>query len=115
MPIEHREIILSLDELLVAIEAYIRVHPTEYPSGKVESASPKTAPDGVRIDARVVPTSGNVQSLDITLTEPAIIGVLTRFCLESNIPIPRAGRKSVHVSGDSISLKISLGDMEPRQ
>ena len=113
MPIEHREILLNEQEVVMAATAFFRTRPADYPAGRILSAAGRATPDGPQVDVQVA-TAPDGEPRTVVLEGQPIIDLLTRFCHENNIPIPRAGVKRVGIDGTTISLKISLGDMEAR-
>jgi hypothetical protein len=114
MPIEHREVVVDENELHLAVGAFVRVWPMSFPEGRYAAAKLASTPDGPVVEALFDSTEGTNQSNRFCLDSGMLIEVLVRFCHENNIPVPRAGRKSVQVSQSSVSLKIVLGETDTR-
>jgi hypothetical protein len=112
MPIERRQIMLSEPELLQAIQSYRRVHPDFLPHGELKELGLKPSADGgVHLIIDVSMIYG--QARQIIRIEPVatdIIELLIRCCLENNIPIPRAGRKSASIVDGMLALIICSVD-----
>jgi hypothetical protein len=112
MPIERRQIMLSEPELLQAIQSYRRVHPDFLPHGELKELGLKPSADGgVHLIIDVSMIYG--QARQIIRIEPVatdIIELLIRCCLENNIPIPRAGRKSAGIVDGMLTLVIRTDD-----
>jgi hypothetical protein len=108
VPVENREIILSQEELLLAVGSYTRTHPTEYPPGRVVAADCRSTSEGVVVDAQINPPNSGDQVIKSQLVGDAVIEMLVRFSAEHNIPIPRAGRKSVRMADSGLVLAITL-------
>ncbi len=105
MPYEHRQIVFTGEELSEAVEAHNRmVDPPailgEYHSSWVED-------DEVKAKS-LIPDAEATQDLVVTLPKKFVLGSLIRFCVESNIKLPRAGRKTFMFVGGKACLEIVL-------
>jgi hypothetical protein len=49
------------------------------------------------------------QKMDVPLRDVDILGLLIRFLLENNVPIPRAGTKAAMVIDGNVALSIDSG------
>jgi len=112
MPIERRQIMLSEPELLQAIQSYRRVHPDFLPDGELNELGVKPSADGgVHLTIDVSMVYGQMrQVLRIEPVAKDIVELLVRCCLENNIPIPRAGRKSAGIVDGMLALIICTDD-----
>jgi hypothetical protein len=108
MPVENREIILNQEEVLLAVGSYTRTHPNEYPPGRVVAAACRSTPDGVVVDADINPPNSGDQVIKSQLAGETVTEMLVRFSVEHNIPIPRAGRKTVRMAEAGLVLAISM-------
>ena len=109
MPIERRQIMLSESELLHAIQSYRRVRPSFLPNGDVNGLvlEPGTEKSSIRLAIGVTMMYGQTrQTIQIEPKDTDIVELLIRCCLENNIPIPRAGRKSAAVVDGMLTLLI---------
>jgi hypothetical protein len=109
MPIERRQILLSDGELLHAIEVFRRVRPDFLPHGDVNDCKiePAGADGAAHITISVSMVYGETrQVIKIATKEADILELLIRCCLENNIPIPRAGRKSTGIIDGRMALMI---------
>jgi hypothetical protein len=103
VPIERRYISLLEDELRQAVEAFRRVTPDVLPAGalravRVEGGGARPAlTASVQVAEHVV---------DIRLRDTSVLGLLVRFCLENNVPIPKRGNKVVTVVDGLLTLVI---------
>jgi hypothetical protein len=103
---EIRDIILTSEEIVSAIESFRRVTPHFLPDGKILQCAPDVG-DSVKI---AVETSyGNsTQRTDISFKMGDLLKPILRFCIENNITLPVGGRKSVVLQNGSLSLHIVL-------
>jgi hypothetical protein len=114
MATEQREIVLNSEELLLAADSYARKHPANYPAGRVVAVDATSTDHGPRIDAQLNAHEAGEAPTAIHFDTPAVIKMLIQFCIESNIPIPRAGKKDVRVGEGVVTLTIALREDEPR-
>jgi hypothetical protein len=112
MPIERRQIMLSEPELLQAIQSYRRMHPDFPPHGELKELGLKPSADGgVQLTIDVSMIYGQMrQIIRIEPVAKDIVERLVRCCLENNIPIPRAGRKSAGIVDGMLALIICTDD-----
>jgi hypothetical protein len=112
MPIERRQIMLSEPELLQAIQSYRRMHPDFLPHGELKELGLKPSADGgVQLTIDVSMIYGQMrQIIRIEPVAKDIVERLVRCCLENNIPIPRAGRKSAGIVDGMLALIICTDD-----
>jgi hypothetical protein len=113
MPIERRQIMLSEAEVLHAVQIYRRVCPEFLPHGEVTGLTlvPKSDGGGVQLTIDFSMIYGKTrQTISIQAVETDVVDLLIRCCLENNIPIPRAGRKSATVMNGMLALIICSDD-----
>jgi hypothetical protein len=116
MPSERRQIILSKNEVLQAIQAYRRTRTNFLPHGEVAgfTLKPAAGDSGVRLTVDVGMVYGQTrQTIAIEATEADVVDMMIRCCLENNIPIPKAGRKSAGVVDGMLALIIYSDDTSP--
>ena len=112
MPIEKRQILLSSEELVHAIEAYRNVNPTFLPQGDLLKAEvgPGTeahAPADVEVTVSICMRYGDRKHrVDLTIPTADIVSLLIRFCLENNVPVPRLGTKAAALMNGALALRI---------
>lgn len=103
---EYRKIILSTDELMLALEIYRKIAPTFIPEGKIVRCS---ALEYGAVKILLETGEGDKkQQNPLTLQSADILKPVIGFCIEHKIMLPRAGRKSVEVQRGSVALKIEL-------
>jgi hypothetical protein len=112
MPLEKRQLVLSDEELLHALSAYRNMSAAFLPQGEIlrvsVAAEPGSGPgDGavVIVGIRMCYGSGQ-QEIDVPLRGTDILSLLVRFCLENNVPIPRAGTKAAGAIDGKLALMI---------
>ena len=110
MPIELRRIILSADELDRAISSYRRITDGFLPDGDVDST--KVNQDGTLCITVNMSYSAPPKHADFDINAEHTRGILIRFCLENNIPIPRNGEKISLESNGRLVLQVRLSDLE---
>ena len=108
MPREHRQIIFAEDELLSAMIAHDRTLESKVIEGEAVACAVGAGPI-VELESRV--RDGNVwRNQKISLPLEFVLHSLIRYCLENNIMIPRAGRKTVALNDGDVCLEISIGE-----
>ena len=100
---ELRQIILSNDELISALDAHGRMISGFMPKGSIKGFA--AAGDGGLVVTLSNP-EGKVSQ--IIVDEERLLQALIRFCIENNIMLPREGKKSAVISDKSVSLSIKL-------
>lgn len=106
MPRERREIIFSLEEVESAVRSYARVTPRFLPVVE-QIACSHDAAGRLTIAVRAA-YGATVQEMKIEARPRDTAALLVRFCLENNIMLPRAGRKSVVAREDGLALLIEI-------
>ena len=107
MPVERRHILLSTEETLHAIQSYARMRPQFLPHGQVLGFRLDEGDEesGIGLTVSVEVAYGATQAmLDVRATQPDIVELLIRCCLENNIPIPRSGAKTAAVVNEHLAL-----------
>ncbi|MEQ8333194.1 hypothetical protein [Nisaea sp.] len=110
MPREIRTIIFSDAELTGAVDSFRRVRKDLLPPGAVHGV--EAHEDGnilVTIEAKFGP---NVRNDNYILEHKFVVEALVRFCIETNIVIPRAGSKKMRRSDTEWILEIQLKNSE---
>ncbi len=112
MPIERREIILSHEELLQAVQAYAKMTSTFLPRGQIiEACIGPGADGGAELTVVVDAIYGQSQQrIEVRAGAPDVLELLIRCCLENNIPIPRRGVRGMRVVEGMLALVIEIGD-----
>jgi hypothetical protein len=106
MPRERRQIILSNDELVGAIDRYRRRHPDVLPLGKILDC---TVEDDRSVVARIELASvQSTHAVEVRFKGAEMIEALIHFCIENKIRLPRAGIKSLAVIDGDIALCVRL-------
>lgn len=112
MPREHRQIFFTDDELLNAMAAHHRTLPNKVMQGEAEACIVGSGPK-IAVTCRV--QDGNVyRSQEAEVPLEFVLHSLIRYCLENNIVIPRAGRKTVEYCNGEICLQIVLNQSQTR-
>ncbi len=104
---------LAKSEVLQAIQAYRRTHPNFLPHGEVAgfTLKPGAGDGGVHLTVDVGMVYGQTrQTITIEATEADVVDMIIRCCLENNIPIPKAGRKSAGIMDGMLALIICSDD-----
>ncbi|PCJ68498.1 MAG: hypothetical protein COA62_15190 [Rhodobiaceae bacterium] len=103
---ELRYIMFSDEEFLFGIESYRRMNPDFLPNGHLDKwAAGKNGSLNFTMTLKGGSTK-NVVSFTVEATQ--VTEILVRFCIENNIPIPRAGKKVVRTQDGKLALRISL-------
>jgi len=112
MPFERREIRLTNDELLQAIEVYGRQTPGVLPTGPLLGVVVANSALEMPVVTVTVRCAADMTGppVDIVLNHESVFEVLVRFCLEEGIPIPRGGRKTTSVLDGLLALVINYGE-----
>lgn len=106
MPTEDRYIVFNYEEVYKALRMRTIVEDAEMlPSGKVTKIQLPNEP-GEKIHAMIKTDEGIDKTLEFTQEFFALS--LVFFCQGSNIPIPRAGRKSLVAKDDKIVMHIQI-------
>ncbi len=110
MPSERRQIILSAEETVHAVEAYRRVRPELLPRGPIlgfRLDAPEAAGGAPALLVRVEMAYGRThQAAEVRAEEADLLELLVRCCLENNIPIPRGGSKRAALIDGALALVI---------
>lgn len=107
MPAERRQILLSAEETLHAIQSYARMRPQFLPHGQVLGFRLDGGEEegGIGLTISVEAVYGATRTvLDVRTTQPDIVELLIRCCLENNIPIPRSSAKAAAVVDGHLAL-----------
>jgi hypothetical protein len=96
MSIERREIILTGNELPDAVRAHARGETDFLPIGIITDIAVHTDEEPVAVTIKLQGAAA-AEPVRVLLDKDKCMDVLLRFCLERNIPLPRAGRKLVKV------------------
>ncbi|MHA1566775.1 MAG: hypothetical protein ACTSX7_15800 [Alphaproteobacteria bacterium] len=105
MPHEHRQIIFTPEELSKAVAAHNRVADPPLIHGTYCSCW--IDGDEVKVMSEISDGSG-IQELVVTLPKKFVLASLIRFCVESNIMLPRAGKKAFMFLGGRACIEIVL-------
>lgn len=103
---ELRKIILSKDELVLAMEAYRRAVPDFLPHGQILEC--QTQPDGALLVRVRLAYGSNNQDLEFSFKPADLLGPIIQFCVENNIMLPRNSRKCIKSEGDRFALYIAM-------
>ncbi|MDE1900257.1 MAG: hypothetical protein KGI37_01255 [Alphaproteobacteria bacterium] len=104
MVYETRRIVLEKEELFLALEAHGRMTPHFLPRGRVVDFE-ALSPTSIMV---TVETEPDAQEATVIFTDGKLVQALVRFCLENNIMLPRAARKSVAVDAEHVSLCMDM-------
>ena len=104
---ELRKIILSPDELAIALDSYKRTNFDFLPVGKIVNCEIKAnAPVVVGINS----TGADTEKSSQFVIKPAdLLEPLIKYCIENNIMLPRNSRKTVLVGDEQAVLFIQIG------
>lgn len=106
MASELRKIVLTDKEFMSSLNSFRRTHVDFLPAGEIISW--KTG-DGGTLDVAVNIKGGStINKMTFTIEAQYVIDILVRFCMENNIPVPRAGDKSWRSCDKGIALFITL-------
>ncbi len=97
MPLERREVVLIGDELTDAVRAHAHADPGMLPSGVIVGVAVNTDDEPIAVTIKLTGTRPDAEGACIYLQKEQCLPILIRFCTEHNIPVPRAGRKSVKI------------------
>jgi len=110
MATEMRSIILSNAEFASSLNSFRRTHEDVLPNGEIVSWA---AADKQAMDITISIKGGStVNQMVFTIENRQVIDILVRFCMENNIPVPRAGVKKWTARDSTISLSIALQGSE---
>ncbi|WP_193173625.1 hypothetical protein [Nisaea nitritireducens] len=110
MPREIRTIILSDAELKGAIDSFRRVHKELLPPGTVHGI--EAQPDGSILIAIEMKFGPNIRNDSFILEQQHVVEAFVRFCIETNIIIPRSGTKKIVRTDKEWILEIRLKSNE---
>ncbi len=105
MPHEHRQIIFTPEELSEAVEAHNRMADPPMVHGTYRECWIEG--DVVKAKSEIADDNGN-QELVVTLPKKFVLASLIRFCVESNVKLPRSGKKAFMFLGGRACLEIVL-------
>jgi hypothetical protein len=95
MPHEHRFIIFSPDEVVQALSSFRRNNADAIPPGRIVGC----APDGNGVTVTVeVGRVGGSERRPSPLTKDQLRDALVKFCIETNVKLPRAVEKRLNYS-----------------
>ena len=110
MASELRQIVLSTEEFTSSLNSFRRTHADFLPTGEIVKWE---AGDNGTLDITVNIKGGStINKMTFTVEPDDIIDILVRFCMENNIPVPRAGDKKWRSCDKGITLSISLNGSE---
>lgn len=107
MPTERRQIIFSLEEMADALRSSHRSKGRSLFSSDVVAVTVKDTQVLVMLKGA---GDGGRDPEEQTVEPSVVLDALVRYCLESNIPLPKAGRKQVLVSKSGVALLVILSD-----
>jgi hypothetical protein len=102
---EVRDIMLSMDEMLMAFQCYQRVTPQFLPQAKILDGKINDDTVVLNVEANV---AGTPQHAEVIINSGDVLKPLIRFCIENNIMLPFDGKKSVRIQKNIIMLHIDL-------
>jgi hypothetical protein len=118
MASEVRQITLTTEELTAAIDGYRRMTPGFLPAGKIVDCKP-AGDAGLTLTVET-PVGTLTQATEVVIRGLDLLKPMIRFCIENNIVLPRAGRKSVRCADGALSLCVTLdlsidlsGELDP--
>lgn len=103
---EVRRIILSKAEIICAFDSYRRMAPQFLPLGQIIDCKPQN--NGSVILMLDIPAGSSFHQTEITLIDTDVLLPIIRFCLENNIMLPKAGKKTIIVSNHVLALDVKL-------
>ncbi len=110
MASELRHITLSDAEFTSSLHSFRRTHEDFLPSGEIVEWAAGT---DKTIDVTMIIKGGSsVNQMMFTVESQQIIDILVRFCMENNIPVPRAGDKKWSAVDGGITLSVALQGRE---
>jgi len=107
---ELRKIILSHDEVLLALESFRRVAPTFLPSGKIVQW--RSGPDSTMIIELGSADAPDAKGEEISLKTSDLFEPTVKYCIANNIMLPRNSRKCVRIEKDRVALYVIIGSPE---
>jgi hypothetical protein len=110
MPREIRQIILTKEELVGAINSYKRTSPEALPQGDVLSYAVNPN-GGLKLRMKIY-YGASGQQIEIDLDERHVIQILVKFCLENNIMLPRNSSRSYKVINEEFVLIIKINMLD---
>jgi hypothetical protein len=103
---ELRHVTFSKDALIMALKLYFAGCNQPLPAGTVESCIVEAVPDiGVTIAIRD-DASGTLNK--VTVAAEKIGAAMITYCRQVNVPLPRAGQKSLLTSGENLILMVQV-------
>lgn len=108
MPTELRRIILDESEMREATRSFLRANARLDDVEELVSITPDRDAGLVVVCRRSRDAGGGTFSF--TLDTAQVLRLLVQYCLELNIPLPRAARKTPAFHGRTIALQIDIGE-----
>jgi hypothetical protein len=105
MPIEFRQITFTNHELRAALDDYYLRRNSPLPSGAILGVRW----DGSEHEHVIVEICAAQQSQHVTVANRDAGAALLRYCFVNKIPLPRASRKSLGISGKNLVLELRSG------
>ncbi len=102
---EIREIMLGVDELVAAIEAYRQLSPEFLPPGKITNCF-LTETNTVSISIEIA-REGYSRNAEFILNKSDLLRPLACFCLQNGISIPKDGLKRAVIGKKAVSFVIT--------
>lgn len=108
MPIERREICLTDEELMRAVQAYGRQTPGLLPIGPMLSVRVVVKAPNIPVVTVSIRLAGDSAEppVDVCLGDESIFELLVRFCLDEGVPMPRGGKKVAQVIDGMLAMVI---------
>ncbi|WP_028466900.1 hypothetical protein [Nisaea denitrificans] len=106
MPREVRTIILSDAELSGAVDSFRRVNKDLLPPGTVHGI--EAQPDGSILVAIEMKFGPNIRKDKFILEQQNVVEAFVRFCIETNVVIPRSGTRKIVRTDKEWILEIRL-------
>ncbi len=110
---EVRRIILTKEELLIALDAYRRVKPDFLPAGKMLQC--KQDPGGAFVLTVELTYGSTKQMLEFSFKQNDLLDPIVKFCIANNIVLPLESKKSIAVEGEKFVLLIHMNSWEPEK
>jgi hypothetical protein len=110
---EVRRIILTKDELLIALDAYRRVKSDFLPAGRMLQC--KQAGDGVFVVSVELTYGSTKQMLEFSFKQNDLLDPVVKFCMANNIVLPLDSKKCMTVEGEKFVLLIHMNTLEPER
>ena len=111
MATEERFITLTDTEFADSLQSYRRTHPDFLPSGEVVGWKPGKETKIIDVTMKIKGGS-SINQMVFTIEAQDVVEILTRFCIENNIPVPFVGIKEWSRREKGITLSIALRDRE---